>query len=325
MPGYVFRARRMIRGMGHMLFPRYIQREARDFFYLTSRAILPGAPLAPRGRHRGGARPGRRAVAHEGACRSTGFPTPWRRRGCGCDGDARGCGSIRARPTRLAPGRRRFRRPGTSHRAHAHRSGRGGPRDAHALVARRPLRDRRQRARQGRGGAPRRMRDDGARARRAPTRRSACRTRTACSSGSSSPRTRAPTSRRRPTLDALLARLGCSAPHGGARVARRPFSAAPWTPPETRGAERRPPTVRLVRASPPDAHPIFADTPIVPIQVWQPLQMKRVRYFYKPTASTDPLKDTRNRAKRELPWSRARPRSSQSRRRPRGELATGRA
>ena len=48
MPGYVFRGRRMIRGMGHMLFPRYIQREARDFFYaLTSRPILPGAPLAP--------------------------------------------------------------------------------------------------------------------------------------------------------------------------------------------------------------------------------------------------------------------------------------
>ena len=47
MGGYVFRARRMIRGMGHMLFPRYIQREARDFFYLTSRTILPGAPVAP--------------------------------------------------------------------------------------------------------------------------------------------------------------------------------------------------------------------------------------------------------------------------------------
>ncbi|MGH7269905.1 MAG: hypothetical protein ACREJ3_05690, partial [Polyangiaceae bacterium] len=44
MPGYAFRARRMIRGMGHMLFPRYIHREARDFFYLTSRSILPGAP-----------------------------------------------------------------------------------------------------------------------------------------------------------------------------------------------------------------------------------------------------------------------------------------
>ena len=42
--------------------------------------------------------------------------------------------------------------------------------------------------------------------------------------------------------------------------------------------------VRMVRASAPDAHPVFTDTPIVPIQVWQPLQMKRVRYFPKPAA-----------------------------------------
>jgi hypothetical protein len=45
MPGWSFRARRMIRGMGHMNFPRYIQREGRDFFYLTMRNVLPGAPL----------------------------------------------------------------------------------------------------------------------------------------------------------------------------------------------------------------------------------------------------------------------------------------
>jgi hypothetical protein len=46
MDGWNFRARRMIKGMGHMLFPRYIQREGRDFFYLTTRTILPGAPVA---------------------------------------------------------------------------------------------------------------------------------------------------------------------------------------------------------------------------------------------------------------------------------------
>ena len=45
MPDWMFRARRMIRGMGHMSFPRYIQREGRDFFYLTSRPVLPGAEL----------------------------------------------------------------------------------------------------------------------------------------------------------------------------------------------------------------------------------------------------------------------------------------
>lgn len=42
-----FRGRRMVRGMGLMSFPRYIQREARDFFYLTMRAALPGPDLLP--------------------------------------------------------------------------------------------------------------------------------------------------------------------------------------------------------------------------------------------------------------------------------------
>jgi len=44
-PGLHFRSRRMVRGMGHMRFPRYIGRDPRDFFYLTLRAILPGDPL----------------------------------------------------------------------------------------------------------------------------------------------------------------------------------------------------------------------------------------------------------------------------------------
>lgn len=46
MPGWDFRARRLIRAMGLMNFPRYIQTEARDFFYLTLRHILPGPTLA---------------------------------------------------------------------------------------------------------------------------------------------------------------------------------------------------------------------------------------------------------------------------------------
>ncbi len=46
MPEWAFRSRRMIRGMGHMNFPRYIQREGRDFFYLTARATLPGADIS---------------------------------------------------------------------------------------------------------------------------------------------------------------------------------------------------------------------------------------------------------------------------------------
>ncbi len=45
--GWRFRGRRLIRGMGLMSFPRYIRRESRDFFYMTLRHVLPGAPVAP--------------------------------------------------------------------------------------------------------------------------------------------------------------------------------------------------------------------------------------------------------------------------------------
>ncbi len=49
LPDFKFRARRMVKSMGHMLFPRYIHRDARDFFYLTARTVLPGAPIAATG------------------------------------------------------------------------------------------------------------------------------------------------------------------------------------------------------------------------------------------------------------------------------------
>ncbi|MCK6586141.1 MAG: hypothetical protein L6Q76_01010, partial [Polyangiaceae bacterium] len=47
MDGWRFRGRRLIRGMGLMNFPRYIKREARDYFYMTLRHVLPGPGLAP--------------------------------------------------------------------------------------------------------------------------------------------------------------------------------------------------------------------------------------------------------------------------------------
>jgi hypothetical protein len=46
LPAFNFRARRMIKTMHHMNFPQYIQRDGRDFFYLTQRPVLPGAELA---------------------------------------------------------------------------------------------------------------------------------------------------------------------------------------------------------------------------------------------------------------------------------------
>lgn len=52
--GWEFRARRFIVGMGLMNFPRYIEREARDFFYLTLRDVLPGEPLPLKGEKKDG-------------------------------------------------------------------------------------------------------------------------------------------------------------------------------------------------------------------------------------------------------------------------------
>ncbi|MFZ5891510.1 MAG: hypothetical protein ACOY0T_10705 [Myxococcota bacterium] len=48
MPGYEFLGRRMIKFMALMNFPRYVNVESRDFFYLTLRDLLPGeaAPTA---------------------------------------------------------------------------------------------------------------------------------------------------------------------------------------------------------------------------------------------------------------------------------------
>ncbi|MDQ2644093.1 MAG: hypothetical protein M3020_09780 [Myxococcota bacterium] len=43
-PDWEFMARRMIRFMALMNFPRYVNPEARDFFYLTLRHLLPGEP-----------------------------------------------------------------------------------------------------------------------------------------------------------------------------------------------------------------------------------------------------------------------------------------
>jgi hypothetical protein len=45
MAGWEFMGRRMIRLMALMNFPRYINTEARDFFYLTLRHVLPGSPI----------------------------------------------------------------------------------------------------------------------------------------------------------------------------------------------------------------------------------------------------------------------------------------
>ena len=82
-------------------------------------------------------------------------------------------------------------------------------------------------------------------------------------------------------MDALAGKLGCGARvaiTGDARAllggnldaAGEPMASVPRA------------TSRLVRGEAPGAKPYFTSTPIVPINVWQPLQMQRVRYFHKP-------------------------------------------
>lgn len=284
MAGYVFRSRRMIRGMWHMLFPRYIQREARDFFYLTARPILPGAPLSTStegtGKEAGTTRAAKGdSEPDEGRWRTKGLPqhgfpyaiaTTWLR----VDGGAK------MRVLRADP---RMMRPASGHGPQAPTvlsltAGARGPlslwwsRSVFAIAASPPTPD----ATWIVSGAPPSVKT--ARAELGvqdedgmlvwvewPDEGPASNAKNAAEA------------------DAWVERMGCSSrmvisgdarafPGGSLDLAGQPMTG----PAPTIGA-------RLVRDHGPDAHPIFESTPIVPFSVWQPLQAKRVRYFYKPS------------------------------------------
>ena len=273
MAGWVFRSRRMIRGMGHMLFPRYVQREARDFFYLTSRTLLPGAPLpAPSSPEPG-----------EGAWRTRGLPqhgfpyalaTTWVR------SDARA--GLRLRVLRADP--------------HAMKPAAAAEDVAPTVLSL---------AAPARGDLSLWWSAGVLSLSKAPPAPGA----TALAAGSAAsaspaataraavgvqdedrmlvwvelPPAERPDARTATAMDALLQSMGCAErmvlpgdaramPGGTLDIAGDPLPLA----------QARAATFRLVRARAPDAHAIFTDTPIVPPSVWQPLQAKRVRYFYKP-------------------------------------------
>ena len=277
MPGYVFRARRMIRGMGHMLFPRYIQREARDFFYLTSRTTLPGAPVTVAS-----------AAPHpdpdEGVWRTRGLPqhgfpfaiaTTWLRDAAGLK-----LRVVRADPRTMKPAGGDAGGPATVLSLAAPRRGAltlwsagtsfaigasSPTRDAIALVS---------------GSAPS---DPLAKTARAAA---GVEDEDGMLVWVELPPDAAADASTAAAMDALLARLGC-----GSRL---------LLPGESRAmlggtldaagdpiAARHLPVASAIlrRSSAPDAHAVFPDTPIVPITVWQPLQAKRVRYFPPPPAS----------------------------------------
>ncbi len=277
MPGYVFRARRMIRGMGHMLFPRYIQREARDFFYLTSRSVLPGAAATT-------ASASLQPEPDEGVWRTRGLPqhgfpfaiaTTW----------LHARADLKVRVLRADP---RTMKPVGA-----------GDDDPIVLAFVAPKRGSATLWSVGRefaiGGTP-----PGPEA-------------IALAAGFSAGDAQATTARAAAgiededgmlvwvelppdapadastanAMDALLAKLGCSArlllPGESRALLGGTLDAAgdPISP-------RRPlvASARLARSNAPDAHAIFPDTPIVPVSVWQPLQAKRVRYFPPPAPTT---------------------------------------
>jgi hypothetical protein len=88
-------------------------------------------------------------------------------------------------------------------------------------------------------------------------------------------------------LEHLLGTLGCSSKMLLARAlapalgGTTSLDGTPVVPADTA-------SVRLVRRSAPGAKSIFEDTPVVPPEVWQPLQMRRIRYFKKPAPTPPP-------------------------------------
>ncbi len=287
MPGYVFRARRMIRGMGHMLFPRYIQRESRDFFFLTSRDVLPGAPIPA----------SNETDPDEGRWRTRGLPqhgfpyamaTSW----------VRGPSGMKIRVVRADP--RTMRPAGATDPAPT----------VLTLDAPAALRTAKTLWWGGAGELAIGAAPPSAGAQ--PLLGGCTGAADACAEGAHAgvgvqdadgmlvwvelPPDAHPDRTTAQALDDLLAKLGCTARMA---VPGRPqirlggelaASGDPVIPSQERdaGAGSKAPMFRFVRAQAPGAHAIFPDTPIVPIQVWQPLQMKRVRYFSKPKAAAAP-------------------------------------
>ena len=281
-PEFRFRARRMIKGMRHMNFPQYIQRDGRDFFYLTQRPVLPGAelPIGPAAHEAGEAEWRVKGLPQHG------FPyaiavTSLRPDGQHPEVKVR---ALRVDPRTVLPAGA----PGTNaetptiatfvapRAAHAERRawfasgvflvGPGEPgADATTLADGVPV------------GSP-----AGATARAAVGVQD--------EDGMLDWFELAPevpaTAETAKVLDALLVRAGCSSrmlvtgdSHallgGTLDLAAHPFEAAV-------GAT----AARLVRGGAPSAHLAFESTPIVPPAVWQPLESQRVRYFRRPPKKT---------------------------------------
>jgi hypothetical protein len=278
-----FRARRLIRGMGLMHFPRYIKREGRDFFYMTLRHVLPGPVLAS-------AVPSP-PLAGEGE---------WRLKGLPQHGFPYALALTELRPDAARPDLRV-------------RVLQVDPRTVHATVAGSKDKD-------GTGAKTVLVLDAGDKPPGetpslwhsagafsiAPAPPVPDAVRLASGEGGiqagvaavgvtdeggmlfyleveSPPAQPSPADAK--ILDALLKKLGCGTRLGLAH----PLTIALGGDSDLTGTAVRPPSgpgaVRLLRAEAAGARRIFEDTPVVPFDVWYPLQQKRIRYFKKSEAA----------------------------------------
>ena len=247
-------------------FPRYIHREARDFFYLTLRHVLPGANVTA-------------AAPDEGK---------WQTRGLPQHGFPFAVATTSLHPDPAHPDVRVElladrspcgRSPG-GQRCQRRRAGGGGLLEhcSHQnrspdLVAREWCVFHRDRSTRGRLGAV--LRFDTGRGPSLPTANAAIGI--ADDDGMLIYAETSPSLPDAPqVLDRLLARLGCSsrmmlahaltpALGGTTSLSGNPVSTTDVA------------TVRLVRREAPSCHSIFEETPVVAPEVWQPLQMRRVR------------------------------------------------
>jgi hypothetical protein len=296
LPDLHVRARRMTRGMVEVNFPQYIHREARDFFYLTARAMVPGSDVEPGPRGFGGYPP-------EGGAASTGPPEEgvFRVKGLPQHGFPYAIATTTVRPDASHP-EIRVRVLRVDPRTVVPAASAGTTIDTPTIVSffgavPNP---------QAEGTGVWLVNDSfitsavpvpgGTRiAGGSPLGRS-------LGHGGSGAGARAaigiqdedglldwvelepdakPDATSAAAMDALLARLGCGARLLVGADARavlgsgQDLSGTPITLPAT-------PSTRLVRGHPSSARAYFESTPIVPPAVWQPLQAQRVRYFPKP-------------------------------------------
>lgn len=271
MEGWRFRSRRLIRGMGLMNFPRYIKREGRDFFYMTLRHVLPGANVAP---------------VVQPASKGEG---EWRVKGLPQHGFPYALAVTELRPDASKPDvsvRLLKIDPRTVSAATKDKANKvvavmdAGPADkgdslwhsagAFSISAAPPVPDAVRVATAEPASATAvaavGVQDDGGMLIYAETKGGAA------IDGK--------------VLDALLKRLGC----GSRILLNKPLTVALGGDTSLAGeavhAPSGPNAVRLTRVEAAGGRRFFVDTPIVPFDVWYPLQQKRIRYFKKPREAT---------------------------------------